>query len=261
MELPSDIIDESNVSAVEKGDVVFSSNLALSSNPLIDLTQRVLAEFIGMYIIMFAGSGSIVVNKLYGGTITFPGICLTWGLIVMAMIYSLGHVSAHFNPVVTIAFALLGLFPFKEVFFYIVSQILGATLASGTVVLIIDINPKAFFGTRPSGSIMQSFVVEIIITFIMMFIVSGATNDHRANKKYGGIVVGMTITLNVLVAGPISGGSMNPARSLGPAIVLHSYKGIWVYIFGPLIGAIAGGFVYNLIKPTNKSFSELFKLT
>nr|KAJ0222420.1 hypothetical protein LSAT_V11C200079510 [Lactuca sativa] len=115
MELPSDIIDESNVSAVEKGDVVFSSNLALSSNPLIDLTQRVLAEFIGMYIIMFAGSGSIVVNKLYGGTITFPGICLTWGLIVMAMIYSLGHVSAHFNPVVTIAFALLGLFPFKEV--------------------------------------------------------------------------------------------------------------------------------------------------
>nr|KAJ0221072.1 hypothetical protein LSAT_V11C200079500 [Lactuca sativa] len=81
------------------------------------------------------------------------------------------------------------------------------------------------------------------------------------NKKYGGIVVGMTITLNVLVAGPISGGSMNPARSLGPAIVLHSYKGIWVYIFGPLIGAIAGGFVYNLIKPTNKSFSKLFKLT
>ncbi|KAI3519332.1 hypothetical protein L1887_08362 [Cichorium endivia] len=255
MALATDGINESNISAVEKGNI----SLPLSSNPTIDLTQRVLAEFIGMYIIMFAGCGSIVVNKLYGGNVTFPGICLVWGLIVMAMIYTLGHVSAHFNPVVTIALALLGLFPFKEVFIYIVSQLLGGILASGTVALIIDITPKAYFGTKPSGSIMQSFVAEIIVTFILMFIVSGATNDPRANKKYGGIVVGMTVTLNVLVAGPISGGSMNPARTLGPAIVCHNYKGLWVYFVGPLIGAIAGGYFYNLFKPTNKSFNELFK--
>ncbi|KVI08885.1 probable aquaporin NIP-type [Cynara cardunculus var. scolymus] len=250
-------VEESDISAMEKGDLP----LMVSTDPKINLAQKLLAELIGTYCVIFAGCGSVAVNKLYGGTITFPGICVTWGLIVMVMIYTVGHVSAHFNPAVTITLSLLGLFPFKEVVFYIISQLLGSILASGTISLIMNVTPEAFFGTTPAGSAAQSFVVEIIITFILMFVISGATNDHRAIKKQGGIAVGMTIMLNVFVGGPISGASMNPARSLGPAIVKRNFKGIWAYIFGPIIGALAGGFVYNLLKPTTRSFHDFLKRT
>ncbi|KAL9999047.1 putative major intrinsic protein [Helianthus debilis subsp. tardiflorus] len=228
-------------SAMEKGTLALSE----SKNPKIHLAQKLLAEFVGTFCVIFAGCGSVAVNKLYGGTITFPGVCVTWGLIVMAMIYTVGHVSgAHFNPAVA---------------FYILSQLFGSILASGILSLIMDVTSDAYFGTIPVGSTVQSFVVEIIITFILMFVISGASNDHRAIKKHGGIAVGMTIMLNVFVGGPISGASMNPARSLGPAIVKWRFKGIWAYIFGPIIGAIAGGFVYKLLTPTEKSFSEIVK--
>ncbi|KAD3067459.1 hypothetical protein E3N88_35339 [Mikania micrantha] len=219
-----------------------------------------LAEFIGTFCVIFAGCGSVAVNNLYGGAVTFPGVCVTWGLIVMAMIYTVGHVSgAHFNPAVTITLSLLGLCPFKEVAVYIVSQLSGSILASGILSLIMNVTPEAYFGTIPAGSTLQSFFVEIIITFILMFVISGASNDHRAIKKHGGIVVGMTIMLNVFVGGPISGASMNPVRSLGPAIVKWRFKGIWAYIFGPIIGAVIGGFVYNLLTPTQKSFKDIVK--
>ncbi|KAI3794177.1 hypothetical protein L1987_36806 [Smallanthus sonchifolius] len=247
---------ESQFSAMEKGTI----NLSVSTNHKIHLAQKMLAEFIGTFCVIFAGCGSVAVNKLYGGTVTFPGVCVTWGLIVMAMIYTVGHVSgAHFNPAVTVTLSLLGLCPFKELVVYILSQLLGSVLASGTLSLIMNVTPEAYFGTTPAGSTVQSFVVEIIITFILMFVISGAANDHRAIKKHGGIVVGMTIMLNVFVGGPISGASMNPARSLGPAIVKGKFKGIWAYVLGPIIGAIAGGFVYKLLKPTDKSFRDILK--
>ncbi|KAJ0468349.1 putative major intrinsic protein [Helianthus annuus] len=251
-------------SAMEKGTLALNE----SKNPKIHLAQKLLAEFVGTFCVIFAGCGAVAVNKLYGGTITFPGVCVTWGLIVMAMIYTVGHVSgAHFNPAVTVTLSLLGLCPFKEVAFYILSQLFGSILASGILSLIMDVTSDAYFGTIPVGSTAQSFVVEIIITFILMFVISGASNDHRAVcflvndliKKHGGIAVGMTIMLNVFVGGPISGASMNPARSLGPAIVKWRFKGIWAYIFGPIIGAVTGGFVYKLLTPTEKSFSEIVK--
>ncbi|XP_071706959.1 probable aquaporin NIP-type [Rutidosis leptorrhynchoides] len=242
-------------SDLEKGN----PSLSESTSYKIHIAQKLLAEFIGTYCVIFAGCGSVAVNKLYGGTITFPGICVTWGLIVMCMIYTLGHISAHFNPAVTITLALLGLHPLKEVVFYIVVQLLGSIFASATLSWLMNVTKDGFFGTTPAGSTLQSFVVEIIITFILMFVISGATNDHRAIKKHGGIAVGMAIMLNVFVAGPISGASMNPARSIGPALVRHNYKGLWAYILGPIIGAIVGGFVYNLLKPTEKSFSDIFK--
>ncbi|KAJ9540853.1 hypothetical protein OSB04_027359 [Centaurea solstitialis] len=255
----NDGIEDSNISDVEKGIFVLNTDLDASSSHTVDFAQRCLSEFLGVYFTILIGCGSVVVNKLYDGTVTFPGICATWGLIVMITIYTLGHISAHFNPAVTVTLALLGLFPFKEVLLYILCQFLGSLLASATLSCIINITPKGFFGTTPSGSDMQSFVVEIIVAFILMFVVSGATGDRRARKEFGGVIVGMTITANVFVGGPISGASMNPARSLGPAIVRNYYKSIWIYIFGPFIGAIAGGFTYQLLKPTNKSFSELFK--
>ncbi|KAF8399010.1 hypothetical protein HHK36_014877 [Tetracentron sinense] len=221
--------------------------------------SQVIAEVLGTYFLIFAGCGSVAVNKTYG-SITFPGICVTWGLIVMVMIYSIGHISgAHFNPAVTITFAIFRRFPYSHVPLYVVAQLLGSILASGTLFLVFDVKPKAFFGTVPVGSNVQSLVLEIIISFLLMFVISGVATDNRAIGELAGIAVGMTIMLNVFVAGPVSGASMNPARSIGPAIVMRVYTGLWVYIVGPIIGTIAGGFAYNLIRFTDKPLREITK--
>ncbi|PQQ07818.1 putative aquaporin NIP-type [Prunus yedoensis var. nudiflora] len=167
----------------------------------------------------------------------------------MAMIYSVGHISgAHFNPAVTITFAVLRRFSFREVPLYIVAQLLGSIMASGTIALLLDVTPQAYFGTVPVGSSVQSLVFEIIISFLLMFVISGASTDSRAIGDLAGVAVGMTILLNVFIAGPVSGASMNPARSLGPAIVKHVYKGLWVYIVGPITGCLGGGIAYNFIR-------------
>ncbi|PWA75395.1 Aquaporin-like protein [Artemisia annua] len=169
----------------------------------------------------------------------------------MSMIYAVGHVSAHFNPAVTNTLSLLGLLPYKEVVPYIIVQLLGSILASGTLSLIMDVTPEAFFGTTPVGSAVLSFVVEIIITFILMFVISDkkAWRDCSWNDHH----------VKCLCWRAISGASMNPARSIGPALVKSNYKGIWAYIFGPLIGAISGGFAYNLLKPIDSEKFSDFK--
>ncbi|KAK9223090.1 hypothetical protein WN944_011532 [Citrus x changshan-huyou] len=215
-----------------------------SPSPVLQLLQKAIAEVIGTYFLIFTGCGSVAVNKIYG-SVTFPGICVVWGLIVMVMIYSVGHISgAHFNPAVPI---------------YIVAQLLGSVLASGSLYLIFDVKDEAFFGTIPVGTNVQSFVLEIIISFLLMFVISGVATDNRSIGELAGIAIGMTILLNVLVAGPVSGASMNPARSLGPAIVMHQYKGLWVYIAGPIIGTILGGLAYNMIRFTDKPLREITK--
>ncbi|GAY54704.1 hypothetical protein CUMW_158790 [Citrus unshiu] len=225
---------------------------------------QAIAEVIGTYFLIFTGCGSVAVNKIYG-SVTFPGICVVWGLIVMVMIYSVGHISgAHFNPAVTITFAIFRHFPRKQASFsyvpiYIVAQLLGSVLASGSLYLIFDVKDEAFFGTIPVGTNVQSFVLEIIISFLLMFVISGVATDNRSIGELAGIAIGMTILLNVLVAGPVSGASMNPARSLGPAIVMHQYKGLWVYIAGPIIGTILGGLAYNMIRFTDKPLREITK--
>ncbi|PIN09935.1 Aquaporin (major intrinsic protein family) [Handroanthus impetiginosus] len=230
-----------------------------SSPAVVTTAQKVVAELIGTYFVIFAGCGSVAVNKIYG-QVTFPGVCVTWGLIVMVMVYTVRHVSgAHFNPAVTITSALLGRFPWKNVPLYIIAHLVGSILASGTLSLMFNVTKEAYFGTLPVGSNRQSFAIEIVISFLLMFVVSGVGTDSRAVGELGGIAIGMTIMLNVFVAGPISGASMNPARSIGPAIVKREYRGIWVYIFGPIIGTIAGGFAYNLIRFTNKPINELAK--
>ncbi|KAL7101639.1 hypothetical protein ACP275_08G066300 [Erythranthe tilingii] len=263
-----DGIEEEEISRMESGGVTNSNSNSQSNakqgfcfSPIVVTTaQKVVAEIIGTYFVIFAGCGSVVVNKLYGETVTFPGICVTWGLIVMVMIYTVGHVSgAHFNPAVTITSAVFRRFPWKEVPLYIIAQLMGSILASGTLSLMFDVTEKAYFGTLPVGSNGQSLAIEIIISFLLMFVVSGVGTDSRAIGELGGIAVGMTIMLNVFVAGPISGASMNPARSIGPAIVKHEYRGLWVYVVGPIIGTISGAFAYNLIRFTNKPISELTK--
>ncbi|GFQ00318.1 probable aquaporin nip-type [Phtheirospermum japonicum] len=159
----------------------------------------------------------------------------------------------------TITFAIFGWFPWKQLPVYIIAQLMGSILASCTLVLLFNVKKEDYFGTLPVGSNGQSLAIEIIISFLLMFVISGIATDSRAVGELAGLAVGMTIMLNVLVAGPISGASMNPARSIGPAIVKHEYKGLWIYIIGPIIGTVAGGFVYYLIRFTDKPISELTK--
>ncbi|KAK9272525.1 hypothetical protein L1049_002898 [Liquidambar formosana] len=260
-------IKEDDISKIEEG-IVITSNIPCekkadtgicASTSVVTITQKFIAEVLGTYFVIFAGCGSVVVNKIYG-SVTFLGICATWGLIVTVMIYSLGHISgAHFNPAVTITFAIFRRFPYWEVPLYIVAQLMGSILASGTLDLVFDVTPKDFFGTAPVGSAGQSLVLEIIISFLLMFVISGVATDNRAIGELAGIAVGSTILLNVIVVGPISGASMNPARSIGPAVVKHVYTGLWIYIVGPITGTIAGGFAYNLIRYTDKPIREITK--
>ncbi|XP_059624608.1 probable aquaporin NIP-type [Cornus florida] len=263
--MASNGITEETASRMEEGASTCTAKKTLkegfglcTSAVFVTTTQKLIAELIGTYFIIFSGCGSVAVNKLYDGVVTFPGICVTWGLIVMVMIYSVGHISgAHFNPAVTISFAVFRKFPWAEVPLYIAAQVLGSILASGTLCLLFDITPKTYFGTIPAGSDMQSLIFEILISFLLMFVISGVATDNRAIGELAGIAVGMTILLNVFVAGPISGASMNPARSIGPAVIRHTYKGLWVYIVGPLVGVMLGGFAYNLIRFTDKPLREI----
>lgn len=222
--------------------------------------QKMIAEVLGTYFLIFAGCGVAIVNMDKDKVITFPGVAIVWGLVVMVMIYSVGHISgAHFNPAVTIAFATCRRFPWIQVPAYVICQIVGATLASGTLRLVFNGHQTQFAGTTPAGSDLQSFVIEFIITFYLMFVISGVATDNRAIGELAGLAIGATILLNVMFAGPISGASMNPARTLGPAIVANRYKGIWVYMVGPIAGAIAGAWVYNLIRFTDKPLREITK--
>ncbi|KAH7570996.1 hypothetical protein JRO89_XS05G0236000 [Xanthoceras sorbifolium] len=287
-------MSDGEITDVEKGDRNGDKNDNEVCNPssTVVILQKLIAEVIGTYFVIFCGCGSVAVNKIYG-SVTFPGIAVVWGLIVMVMVYSVGHISgAHFNPAVTITFAIFRQFPAKQasfsihfIFFlpntkfsrenlcfifmhgglltstlvpsYILAQLLGSILASGTLCLLLDVNDDAYFGTIPVGSHIRSFVIEIIISFLLMFVISGVATDNRSIGELAGIAVGMTILLNVFVAGPVSGASMNPARSIGPALVMMKFKGIWIYIVGPLIGTIMGGFAYNLIRFTDKPLREL----
>ncbi|XP_052197602.1 probable aquaporin NIP-type [Diospyros lotus] len=255
------------ISRLEEGDAGVPSGQEsksrfgfCTSTSVITMTQKVVAEVIGTFFVIFSGCGAVVVNKLYGGKITHPGVSATWGLTVMVMVYSVGHISGgHFNPAVTICFAAFRQFPLWEVPFYIVAQLMGSIIASGTLALMFSVTHEAFFGTVPAGSDAQSFVIEIVISFLLMFVISGVSTENTAVGDLAGVAIGMTIMLNVLVAGPVSGASMNPARSIGPAIVKSVYKGLWVYILGPVIGTLAGRFAYNLIKLTDTPMRELTK--
>jgi len=225
-----------------------------------EFSQKLIAELVATYFLVFAGCGAIMVdidkNKLLGQ----PGVAITWGAAVMVMVYTVGHVSgAHINPAVTIAFASCKRFPWKEVPGYMVAQVLASILASGTLRLIFSGKHDNFAGSAPPGSDFQALVVEIIITFYLMFVISAVATDDRATAQLAGVVIGTTVLLNAMFAGPISGASMNPARSIGPALVWNKYEGLWVYIFGPTIGALGGAWAYNTIRLTDKGSSDITK--
>jgi aquaporin Z len=212
----------------------------------IPLARRCLAEFFGTYFLLFAGCGAIVINDVAGSAITHPGIALTFGLIVMAMIYAIGDVSgAHINPAVTFAFSISKRFPKKEVVPYIGSQCAGGIAASATLNLLF--NHKTLGGTIPlAGYVYESLVLEVILTALLLFVILGVSQGSKEKGVLAGIAIGGTIALEAMFAGPICGASMNPIRSLGPAIVSGSLEHQWIYIVGPLGGAALGVFIARI---------------
>lgn len=198
--------------------------------------KRYIAELIGTFALVFCGTGSIIVNQQSEGSLGLIGISLAFGLVITAIIYMFGFISgAHINPALTIALTVGKLFPKKELFGYLISQLLGAILASATLFLLFP-ETSTMGETLPNGSEIQSFVFEVILTFFLMFtILAISTNEQHAQLT--GIVVGLLIVGMIQLSGPISGGSFNPARSLGPVLISGNYTSIWVYIVAPTLGA------------------------
>lgn len=199
--------------------------------------RKYIAEAIGTFALVFAGTGAIVINKVSGGAVTGPGIAITFGLIVMAMIYAFGETSgAHLNPAVTTGFFLARRFPGQCVAPYIISQFIGAFAASG--ILRFLFGNVAFLGsTLPAGSEVQSFILEIILTALLMIVILCVATGSKEQGLMAGIAIGGTVGLEAMFAGPICGASMNPARSISPALVSGHVASLWVYVAGPLIGA------------------------
>jgi aquaporin NIP len=204
--------------------------------------KKLVAEFIGTFALVFAGTGAIVINDLSHGAITHVGIALTFGLVVLAMIYTIGDISgAHLNPAVTGAFWLSGRFSGRQVFPYVLAQCLGATAASGLLHFLFP--PHATLGaTFPAGSDTQSFVLELILTLILMFVILSVSAGAKEKGVTAGIAIGAVIGLEAMFAGPICGASMNPARSLGPAIVSGHWEHLWIYLAAPALGAFLAVF-------------------
>jgi aquaporin Z len=199
--------------------------------------KQFMAEFIGTFALVFAGTGAIVVDGVSGGGVTHVGIALTFGLVIMAMIYTVGDISgAHFNPAVTSAFWLSGRFPAGLTAPYMISQCLGALAASGVLRFLFPAN-QTLGNTVPAGTDMQSFVLELILTFLLMFVILNVSTGAKEKGVTAGIAIGAVIGLEAMFAGPICGASMNPARSLAPAMVSGHWEHLWIYLTAPFAGA------------------------
>lgn len=203
----------------------------------LELGRKLAAEAFGAFALVFVGTSAVVVNGLYG-SVTHVGVSLAFGLVVLAMIYSVGDVSgAHLNPAVTVGFWLAGRFQAGLVLPYVVSQCLGAILASVTVRLLFP-GHDTLGSTLPAGPAAQSFVLEVLLTLILMFVIFAVSTGAKEKGITAGIAVGSVIALEALFAGPVSGASMNPARSLAPAVVSGHLEHLWVYLVAPVVGAV-----------------------
>jgi aquaporin NIP len=211
------------------------------------LVRSLVAEAIGTFALVFAGAGAIMVDA-NTHALGQVGIALTFGLVIMAMVYAVGHVSgAHFNPAVSFAFALTRHFPWPRVAAYWGAQIAGALAAA--LLLRASLGDVASVGaTVPSGSDGQAFLWEAILTFFLMFVIMAVATDARAAGEAAAIAIGGTVALDAMFAGPVTGASMNPARSLGPALAAAELGSIWVYLLAPLVGAAAGAVAYQFVR-------------
>ena len=210
--------------------------------------KKYVAEFLGTYALVFAGTGAIIIDQETHGSITHVGVAITFGLIVMSMIYALGDISgAHLNPAVSIAFAVAKKFPVKELIPYIISQLSGAVAASFTLKYLFPDNQ--FLGaTIPAGSDPQSFILEFILTFFLMLVIINVAIGSKEQGMFAGLAIGSAVALEAMFAGPICGASMNPARSLAPAVVAGRPEHLWIYLTAPVMGAACAIPTWNYLN-------------
>lgn len=210
--------------------------------------KKYFAEFLGTFALVFCGTGAIIINQESGGVVTHAGIAATFGLVVMAMIYSFGeHSGAHFNPAVTIAFWLSKNFPAKEILPYILAQLAGAFFASGILRFLFPADQ--YLGTTlPAGSEMQSFVLEFILTFMLMLVILHVAKGSKEQGMFAGLAIGAVVLLEAMFAGPICGASMNPARSLAPALLSGHTEHLWIYLSATTLGAATAVPCWKILK-------------
>ena len=215
-----------------------------------DLARRAAAEGLGVFALVFAGCGAIVAEAEHPGTLGAVGIAFVFGLVVMAMIYATGHLSgAHLNPAVTLAFAFTRHLPGAEALAYLLAQLAGALVAAGLLAAIWPSKPAALGTTLPTVGAGSAFVYEVVLTAFLMFVIMAVATDTRAVGAGAAIAIGGTVGLDALFGGPITGASMNPARSIGPALVSGEMHDLWIYIARPRsLGATIGAFAYQLVR-------------
>jgi MIP family channel proteins len=226
---------------------VSSGELATTPQP--SLVRRALAEGIAVFTLVFAGCGAIVANTIRDDALGTVGIALVFGLVIMAMIYATGHLSgAHINPAVTCAFTLTRHFPARDAVAYVGGQLVGATSAALVLYAVWTDKPANLGATVPTVGAGSALLYEGLMTAFLMFVVMAVATDTRAVGAAAAIAVGGTIAFDALFGGPITGASMNPARSFGPALVSGTWTDFWVYVVGPLLGATLGAFAYQVVR-------------
>lgn len=214
--------------------------------------RKYFAELLGTFILVFCGTGAIIINQETNGAITHVGIAVTFGLVVMSLIYALGDISgAHFNPAVSIGFAIAGKLSWREVLSYLVSQFAGAVLASLFLKALFPAN-EMLGATLPAGSEMQSFLLELFLTFFLMLVIINVATGSKEKGMFAGLAIGSVILLEAMFAGPISGASMNPARSFGPALVSRHFEHLWIYLTATIAGAVLAIGAWKILINTSK---------
>ena len=214
----------------------------------LNLMKKYIAELLGTFALVFCGTGAIIIDQQTNGQVGHIGVAITFGLTVTAMIYAFGDKSgAHFNPAVTIAFSLANLFPKKQILAYITSQVIGAFIASMLLNFLFPTNSN-LGATIPTGSNLQSFVLESVLTFILMLTILLTSQGSKETGTMAGLAIGGVVLLEAMFAGPICGASMNPVRSLSPAIISGNTSSLWVYLTAPIFGASTSVLIWRFIK-------------
>ena len=230
-------------------------NLVAALNVATNSMKKYVAEALGTFALVFCGTGAMVINQQTNGAVTHVGISITFGFIVMAMIYTLGNISgAHLNPAVTIAFTVAKRFQLKQVLPYVVAQLAGAILASLALKYLFPTN-QTLGATLPTGSEMQSFILEFILTFFLMLVIINIASGSKEQGMFAGLAIGSTVLLEAMFAGPICGASMNPARSIAPALISGHLEHLWLYIVATITGAALSIPVWKFLN-NNKQTSK-----
>ncbi len=209
--------------------------------------KKYLSEYLGTFILLFVGTGSVIVNQHTNGALGLSGIATVWGFVIIALIYSFGDISgAHFNPAVSIAFAVDNRFTWKEVPAFLIAQLAGALSASFVLHYLFPDNETLAI-TQPSGTATQSFILELLMTFILMLVILRVSTGAKEKGITAGIAIGGTVWMLVLFGGPVCGTSLNPTRSLAPAIVSGNFNALWIYLTAPFAGTLSAVFVHRIL--------------